>query len=137
MPYTPIDHTADIGIHVTGVDAKSLFTDAAYGLVDHIIDRTTLTGDLKESIDITGIDWPDLMVCWLRELLYFWNGRGILIKGVDIQMISEGGLNARVSGNVYNPEEHTIIGEVKAVTYHQILVSRTLSGWEANIIFDV
>ena len=137
MPYTFIDHTADFGIHVSGVNTKALFTDAAHALFDHIIDRNTLAGNLNWDLDITGMDWPDLMVCWLRELLYLWNGNQILIKQVNIQAISEGRLSAKVKGDIYDHDKHTIIGEIKAVTYHQILVARNRRGWEAKIIFDV
>lgn len=137
MPYTYIDHTADFGIHVSGADTKALFTDAAHALFDQIIDRNTLAENLIRDLDITGMDWPDLMVCWLRELLYLWNGNQILIKQVNIQAISEGHLSAKAKGDMYDPEEHSIIAEIKAVTYHQIYVARNRLGWEAKIIFDV
>jgi len=137
MPYTLIDHTADFGIHVLGADPKELFTDAAIALFDRIIDRNTLTGALQEDLDITGIDWPDLMVCWLRELLYLWNGKQILIKSIDIETLSEKHLCAKATGDAYNSEEHAILMEIKAVTYHQIHVARRRLGWEAKIIFDV
>ena len=137
MPYTSIDHTADIGINVYGADSKELFTDAAIALFDHIVDSATLTGVLQEDLDIIGIDWPDLMVNWLRELLYLWNGKQILIKSIDIQTILKKHISAKITGDRYNPKEHTIIGEIKAVTYHQIHVARSRLGWEAKIIFDV
>jgi len=137
MPYTLINHTADFGIQVTGADPRELFNDAASALFDHIIDRNTLAGNLDENLNITGMDWPDLMVCWLRELLYLWNGKQMLIKSTDIQTLSEKRICARATGDIYHPQHHTLIGEIKAVTYHQIHVARSRLGWEARIIFDV
>jgi len=37
----------------------------------------------------------------------------------------------------YCPGRHVLKHEIKAVTYHQIQVSETESGWEARVIFDV
>jgi SHS2 domain-containing protein len=75
MKYRLIDHTADFGIQVFGADAKELFSNAALAIFDLI----TEVGSLKElnsmDISISGEDWPDLMINWLRELLFLWNGK--------------------------------------------------------------
>jgi protein archease len=40
-------------------------------------------------------------------------------------------------GEKFNPLRHEFRGEVKAVTYHELAVTRTHSGWQARVIFDV
>lgn len=138
MPnYKLIDHTADFGLHVFGTEPKDLFANAAHALFDVITEIGSLTGLGAENIQVTGDDWPDLMVNWLRELLFFWSGREMLVKMVDILSISEHELFAKVKFDPYNPDKHTIKAEIKAVTYHQIQVESGSSGWEAKIIFDV
>ncbi len=137
LNYKLIDHTADFGLHVFGADPKDLFANAAHALFDVITEIGSLTGLGAENIRVTGDDWPDLMVNWLRELLFFWSGREMLVKTVDIQAISEHELSAKVSFDPYNSDQHTIKTEIKAVTYHQIQVDSGPSRWEAKIIFDV
>ena len=137
MKYRLIDHTADFGIQVFGADAKELFSNAALAMFDLI----TEVGSLKElnsmDIKISGEDWPDLMINWLRELLFLWNGKELLVKKADITTLSENNLSAKVYFDSYDPDRHLINIEVKAVTYHQIRVESGTSGWEARIIFDV
>lgn len=137
LKYRLIDHTADFGLHVFGADPKELFANAAYALFDVIAEAGSLTGLEEKNIRVTGDDWPDLMVNWLRELLYFWSGREMLLKSVDILSLSEHELLAKVQFDPYNPDQHTINTEIKAVTYHQIQVGSGSSGWQAKIIFDV
>jgi SHS2 domain-containing protein len=132
-----MNHTADVGIHVFGKDGKDLFANAAFALFSLFTDISALKGENKKKIAITGSDWPDLMVNWLRELLYLWNGNEILVKEVDIHSISEKRLSATVFYEPYDSDRHIIKMDIKAVTYHQIQVTAGPAGWEARIIFDV
>ena len=136
-PYTLIDHTADFGVQVFGSDPENLFANAAFALFDLITDLPTLDGGTCIKMRIRGEDRADLMVNWLRELLYLWNGRELLVKSVNIKTLSQNRLSASVFCDPYDPGRHTIIREIKAVTYHQVRVEPGVSGWEAGIIFDV
>jgi len=135
--YKLIDHTADFGIQVFGKDGKELFSNAALALFDLLTDVAALKGESRRRITVTGSDWPDLMVNWLRELLYLWSGNEILVKKAAIHSISENRLSATVFYEPFNPDQHVVKMEIKAVTYHQIRVTSGPAGWEARIIIDV
>jgi SHS2 domain-containing protein len=137
MKYRLIDHTADFGIHVSGTDSKDLFANAAQALFDVITDIDSLTGQNSCHMEVSGEDWADLMVNWLREMLYLWNGREMLVKSVQILSLTENKIFARIYFDVYMPDRHIIKTEIKAVTYHQIQVKSSPSGWKAQIIFDI
>ncbi len=117
MQYTLIDHTADFGIHVLGSDLQNVFENAAHAMYDTITDTSLLTGINTYNIQITGDDWPDLMINWLREMLYLWTGRELLVKTADILSLSE----------------YELTAEVKADPQ----VYKGQAGWESKIIFDV
>jgi SHS2 domain-containing protein len=137
LKYKLIDHTADLGIHVFGKDAGDLFANAARAMFDQITDIKKLKGVDKHSIRVKGSDWADLMVNWLRELLYFWTVKEKLVKSVDIVSISEAKLSAVITTETFDTARHSIRNEIKAVTYHQINVEYSTTGWEAQVIFDV
>ena len=137
MKYRLIDHTADFGLHVYGSDPKELFANAAHTMFDLITDVGKLEGLDDCNIRVEGDDCPDLMVNWLRELLYFWNGKEMLVKTAEILSLSENDLSAKLIFDQYAPDRHVIKTEIKAVTYHQIQVISGPSGWDAKIIFDV
>ncbi len=137
MKYRLIDHTADFGVHVFGSDSKELFSNAVLAMFDLITEVGSLQGLNSIEVSISGDDWPDLMVNWLREILFLWNGKELLVKKTDITLLSENNLSAKVFYDPYDPDCHSIKIEVKAVTYHQIQVTSGPSGWEARVIFDV
>jgi len=137
MSYKLIDHTADFGIHVFGSDPQELFANAAYAMFDMLTEIKLLKGTDSTNLQVTGDDWSDLMVNWLRELLYFWNGKELLVKKVQILSLSDTELSANIEFDPFAPGRHEIKIEIKAVTYHQIQVIGGPEGWEARIIFDV
>ena len=135
--YKTIDHTADLGIRVFGADAKDLFANAAFALFNLITDIDVLKGLNEYKVHITGDDWPDTMVNWLRELLYLWTCKEMLVKTIDIFYLTEYEVTAKVNFDLFDPDLHKIKNEIKAVTYHQLQVEERPFGWESKIIFDV
>jgi len=137
MPYQLIDHTADIGIKANGETLEELFETAAEAMFDQIVDTRRLKGLGRSRLEVTGIDREDLMISWLRELLFLWNGREMLVKRLAIKAISETALSAVVIYDPYDPQTHEILTDIKAVTYHGIRVEKSEAGWESTVIFDV
>lgn len=137
MKYELIDHTADVGIHVFGADIRELFENAGTALYDVLADLDSVEAVNEIKITAEGEDWADLMVNWLRELLYLWSGKQLLVNGTRVESISEFRLEAVLFCEPYDRKRHAIQEEIKAVTYHQLDVHETSTGWEAKIIFDV
>jgi SHS2 domain-containing protein len=133
------DHTADLGMEIYGDDAAALFTNAARALFQSLVS----IGDeppaesCREAIDVTGADWPDLMVNWLRELLYLWNGRQKILIDLHIEFLSQTAVCAQVTAGDFDPRRHIVDQEIKAVTYHQIEAGPHGGRWRARVIFDI
>ncbi|MFH2065094.1 MAG: archease [Pseudomonadota bacterium] len=137
MKYRLTDHTADFGIQANGQTLAQVFENAAFALYDLITDTGILAGNQTISLTVTGDDQNDLMMNWLRELLYLWNGMGMLVKQASVRRISEFRLTADVAYDLYDSSRHEIRNEIKAVTYHQLEVGRNKEGWFADFILDV
>jgi SHS2 domain-containing protein len=134
--YELIDHTADFGIRIFGADAADLFRNGALALTDLMTDARMVRSTHACRIRVSGNDWQDLMVNWLRELLYLWAGEEKLVQDIDIEAIRENEIEAIVRFEAYSPQRHVLKNEIKAVTYHQIQVFDSGNGWQAQIIFD-
>ena len=137
LTYQVIDHTADLGIIVKGPDVKSLFIRAAQAMTDLMV-----KGDISEKTAIRdglveGEDFPDLMVRWLGEILYLFEGENFIVHSIEIKSISPIQLKSILSLTGFEPEYHEVLREIKAVTYHQISVDKANDGWEARVIFDI
>ena len=80
--YRQFYHTADLGIEVFGGTAGELFTNAAFAMFDLITQLNCV--ELRETrrIEVEGVDLDDLLVNFLRESLYLFNGEHWLAKAV-------------------------------------------------------
>lgn len=135
--YRVFNHTADLGLEVYGKNEKELFSNAAFAVFDLIVDLQDV--DIKETrrLVVKGADREDLLVNYLREILYMLNGKGMLLKDFSILEIDSRHLVGEVRGEPFNPDKHIIKAEIKAVTYHQVKVEKNKDGWKARVIFDV
>jgi len=134
--YAFLDHTADLGINVRGEDLKSLFETAAKALMHLILEGESQAKTTDMNITVSGQDLPDLLVRWLGEILYLFEGEGLVVTFVRIGFISPTRLDAALRTVPFDPAVHKIHHEIKAVTYHQIQVTEKGSFWEAQVIFD-
>lgn len=136
MAYTLIDHTADLGIRVQAAGVRELFEETAAAMFDLIVDGRQVAPEDVHPLRLRGRDWPDLMVNWLRALLYLWNGELQLMARTAIDRIGEQDITARVWTQAFDARRHELRHEIKAVTYHGIVVHRGAEAWEAVVIFD-
>jgi len=137
LNYQIIDHTADLGIIVEGTDEKNLFIRAAQAMADLMVKGDISTKTVIKDVSLQGEDFPDLMVKWLGEILYLFNGEKLLVHSIKIKSISPITLKSTLTLSSFEPEHHQVIREIKAVTYHQISVDKTEDGWQARVIFDI
>jgi SHS2 domain-containing protein len=137
--YTLLDHTADLGIKIRGTELVDLFENAGRALV-HLILKIKSPGKTTPlNLSLSGDDLPDLMVRWLGEILYLFEGENLVVTSVNIGALSPSppSLEATVATAPFDPQLHEILMEIKAVTYHQIEVVDKGDMWESSVIFDL
>jgi SHS2 domain-containing protein len=137
LDYQVIDHTADLGIIVKGPDVRNLFILAAQAMTDLMVEGDISDKTSIRDVSLQGEDFPDLMVRWLGEILYLFDGENLIVNSIKIKSISPTKLKSTLTLTSFEPEHHQVIREIKAVTYHQISVDKTKDGWQAKVIFDI
>ena len=143
--YEIIDHTADIGIKVKADSLAELFGGAAYAMFDIIGELGNVEPKKAFKISAEAAFIEELLVGWLRELLYLYETKRVLFKRFVVEQIApltKKGvkgyrLKAEAFGERLNLARHEIKTEVKAVTYHQLSVARKGNTWTAQVILDV
>lgn len=135
--YHTFDHTADLGLAITGASAEELFVNAAMAVFDLITDLARVEPREIRRIVVEGESPEDLLINFLREVLYLYNGERWLMKEIRMSRFGDAALEAEARGEPLDPQKHEICKEIKAVTYHQAEVHRTPEGWTARVIFDV
>jgi len=90
MNSTPLTYqiTADLGIIVEGTDEKNLFIRAAYAMTDLMVEDDISKKTVIKDVSLQGEDFPDLMVRWLGEVLYLFDGENLIVNSIEIKSIS-------------------------------------------------
>ena len=135
--YRLFDHTADLGMEFFGASREELFVSAGTGIFDVISDINQIKAEKTFQINVEGIDLEDLLVNWLRELLYLHQVKRMLLREFHISEMNDLHLKGSVRGEPFDAKRHEIKKEVKAATYHNIEVTENKGRWTARVIFDV
>jgi len=139
MAVEVFDHTADIGVRVTAASLDQLFAEAGRAVAMLVIENPDAI-ELRHTItiDIEDDDLEALFVDWLRELIYRVDAERLLLREFCVRL-SDGDrrLRAECRGEAADWTRHRPEHELKAVTYHQLRVAQTPTGWEASVIFDI
>ena len=139
MAIEVFDHTADIGVRVTAASAEQLFAQAGYAIASLVIENPEAI-ELRQAvtIELEAEDLQGLFVDWLSELIYRFEAEHLLLREFSIDLADgHRRIRADCRGEPVDWSRHHPDHEVKAVTYHQLRVTQTATGWEANVIFDI
>ena len=126
---------------IFGRTPKELFVHAAKAMLDVMIQDSgsdeTHAESQEKTFTIEGNDQEDLLVNFLREVLYLFNGQGWVVGHCIIIECGTKKLVAQVMGEPFNKKKHSIKTEIKAVTYSGLSIEKTKPGWQAKVVFDV
>ena len=128
---------SELAVRIVGKSQAALFVNAAVALFDVMTDRDKIEAKERLNLEVEGSDRDDLLVNWLRELLYLYQGSAFLLKEFIIQEIKDTVVKAEVEGEKLDPDRHEIKRELTAVAYHQSHMQKTGDQWIAQVIFEV
>ena len=135
--WTFLDHTADIRMEVRGTTMEELFTNAAHGLTSLLAPETLPTPDREVHVELEGVDYNDLLVDWLREILFYYDAEGFVLSEARVDALSQSALQGRLLGTTLSSEELSGEMEIKAVTYHGLAITRHETGFSAQVVLDI
>ena len=136
--YRITKHQSELAVKVVGASQADLFANSAYTLFDVMVADLDKV-DCKDHIplEIEGTDRDDLMVNWMRELLYLYQGSGYLLKVFQIREVKDTIVKAEVAGEKIDPDRHEIKQEIAAIAFHKSRMDKTGNQWTAQVIFEV
>ncbi|HSK16620.1 MAG TPA: archease [Gaiellaceae bacterium] len=137
MSWETFEHEADVGLRVSGRDGPELFAEAGLALFDLVCDVGAVEERRSWTLAGEADGLESLLVDWLNDLVYLFEGEGAVCCRFDFPAWSETAYEAIAHGEPADPERHDPRDLVKAATYHGLSVRRTPDGLEATVILDV
>ncbi len=132
-----IEHPSDIGIEAYGNSLKEVFGYAASGLISIIVEPSSVDPVEQRFVRLVASDVESLLVKWLSEILYLYDGQNFLMSDVSIEQISLNEIEALITGEPVNERKHEFKMDVKAITYHQLKVTREKGNWSVRVFLDI
>jgi len=137
MPHQVLEHTADLRVRIFADNLAALFSEAAAAMYHQIVRTKYIDESQKTILRVSGYDLTDLMINWLRELLYFWTGRSLIVTGTRIRSLNDTMIKADIFYVRFDPGRDIVHNDIKAVTFHGAEVKKGDKGFEITVIFDV
>jgi len=92
-------------------------------------------GDVVLNFELSESNMEELLVAWLRELLYVHERRRTYLSAFEVVLGEGPSLSARCRSRAAGAG--SLCYEIKLVTYHGLRIERAGDGYRARIIFDV
>ncbi|MDP6779039.1 MAG: archease [Candidatus Latescibacteria bacterium] len=143
MPYVFLDDIAiaDVAFEAWGDTLEALFVSAAEATVNVMVEDLDSIGERVDRVVRVESEARDLLLFnFLQEFIFFKDAQQLLLRPSEIEISRTGGgfaVDARLVGETLDPERHSLVVDVKAVTLHRFKVEETERGWEAFVILDI
>ncbi|HSQ18337.1 MAG TPA: archease [Anaerolineales bacterium] len=131
--YRELAHTADWELEAWAPDLTGLLEQAARGM--YAISGTRLDAGERHtrSLDLRALDAEGLLVRFLTELLWLGQQDGLAFDTFLFTLSPGWSLQVALGGaSIVSIEK-----DIKAVTYHNLVIRRLARGLAVNIVFDV
>lgn len=132
-----LEHTADVGFEAFGSTREEVFANAAGALMNLIVEVESVAPGETVTVEIHGPDPENVLVNWLSELIYLHDAEGWLFRDFEIRRLRDDSLRALARGEKFQQSKHRIKLLVKAITYHQLALEKSATGWRAQVYVDI
>ena len=134
--FTLRGHTADVAIAATGTDLGATFAACADGMTAAMCDDVPDGGE-GFSLTVRAERREALLFDYLDRLIYERDVRSVLPADSEATVYEADGEWVVEAGARGVPLDGVAAREVKAVTYSEMAVERTVDGWRAYVVLDV
>jgi SHS2 domain-containing protein len=134
--YEIIEHTADVGIKITGNSLTEIFWKAIHATADLLSGGIEIHPVIERGFSAEEENRETALVSILEEIIYFFE-KELFLPSVCSVNIENDLYKINLKGNFVTAEDIKNGTEIKAVTYHQLGIKEIGDEYQATVIFDV
>ena len=139
MKYKYINHTADLKVRAYGKTLEEAFANAAIGGFDFLTDTTKIKKKTEKKISIKSKRLEALLYDFLEELLFLLDTESFIISDFKDMKIKQAKdkfeLTCVAQGDSY--KNYDVKGDIKAITYSEMLIKKEKTGFVIEAVFDI
>jgi len=134
--YEILEHTADIGIRISGKSITEIFWKAIHATVDLLSGGIEIKPRIERGFTTKEENRETALVSVLEEIIYFFEKELFLPSVCSVNIVKDR-YEINMKGNIVSAEDLKNGTEIKAVTYHRLEIKEIEGGFQATVIFDI
>ena len=131
-----VDHSGDVGLEIWGASERELLEHATTGLCG-LMTWSRVEPVSTRTIEVRADNLTDLLVDWLSAVILSASTHAELYARATVERAEQGIATGVLHAAPLDPARHDLRFDVKAATYHDVLVEQTPAGYHARVIFDL
>ena len=131
--FEEVDHTADVALRIWGPDFEALLRQAALGAARLMCGSMPRGPTVRKRFALEAFDRESLLVEWLGELVFSAEVDRDLFYEFDFESVTD----RRLIAVAYGKRVDSLQTVIKAVTYHNLKITKTDGRLEVTVVFDV
>ena len=139
-----LEHTADVKFRAYGHTPEEMLSHAAAALFAAMIPPAQVEARESWQVELQGEDLEDLAYQWLSEIIFLFETESAVFSTFKIALLEQDGwdgtggwrLSAEIGGERMDPQRHSFLCEVKAVTRHKFAIRKN-DLWCIQVVLDV
>jgi SHS2 domain-containing protein len=139
MKYEYLKHTADLKVRAYGKTLEEAFANVAIGGFDFLTDTTKIKKKAEKKISIKSKRIEALLYDFLEELLFLLDTESFIISDFKDMKIKQAKdkfeLTCVAQGDSY--KNYDVKGDIKAITYSEMLIKKEKTGFVIEAVFDI
>jgi protein archease len=135
--YREFEHTGDLGIELEARSRGELYAHATIAVARIMVDPEGIRTAERRRVEVLADSDADLMHDLLAAALNLFLCDGFIWCDAHVVEESADRIAVELEGENFDARRHRLLTEIKAVTYHELRVEPSESGWSARILFDI
>ncbi len=141
IPFEYLEHTADVKFRAYGTTPEEMLSNAAAALFGAMVSPEQVKAKELWQVELESEDLEDLAYQWLSEIVFLFETESAVFSRfqVALEEVPDGKgwkLRAEIGGERMDPERHSFLAEVKAVTRHKFVIEKN-ERWCIQVVLDV
>jgi SHS2 domain-containing protein len=131
VSYRFVEHTAELGLELEAPSLEELLAEATRAFAE-LVAGSDSGAPARHLVELELLEEQTVVADWLNELVYLADARRFVPRRLGSFKRTRTAISAEVLG--YEDEPRPL---VKAVTYSNLELVGSPSGWQARVVLDV
>jgi SHS2 domain-containing protein len=136
-----LDHLAiaDVAFQAEGKTLEELFSTCALATFEVMVDTKEVKPQEEIDLEIKAQNLEGLLFNFISELIFLKDAKRMVFSkfAIRISKNQEYHLTGKIFGEEIDQIKHKVKTDVKAITYHRLIVKQLKSKWIAQAILDI